>query len=302
MVDLNEMVIFTKVVKEGSFTAAAKSMGMPKSTVSRKVSQLERRLGVRLLHRTTRSLNLTEVGAAYYDRCARIVADAEGADLAVSQLHSSPRGTLRVTAPPVFGDIFLGEVITNYTQAYPEVEVDVVLTANKLDLVEEGIDVAIRIGRLDDSTLIARKLGDAQGFCCASPEYLKEHGTPQHPGDLQAHSCILLGRIRAGASWRFQGEEGPITVPVSGRLMSNSFALARQAALDHMGVAALPSFICADDIRAGRLTPVLQPWAINGGGVYAIYPSNRHLSAKVRAFLDALIESYSPNPPWVVEL
>lgn len=299
MIDLNEMMVFAHVAREGSFTAAARSLGIPKSTVSRRVVSLEERLGARLLHRTTRKINLTEAGAVYYERCRQILTDVLEADRHVAHLQEEPRGLLRLSAPTLVGEAFLTRIVLQYMERFPEVSVDMVLGGNLVDLVTEGFDLAVRVGELQDSSLVVRKLGQVSSYLCATPEYLEEHGYPEHPSDLQKHACIVFGADRVGATWSFIKDRNTLSVPVTSRLMVNSMAAARDAALASMGIARLPAFLCADLVREGKLRVVLCGWNKGGVAIQAVYPSRRHLSCKVRSFLDFLVQETSP-PPWEV--
>ncbi len=297
MFNLNEMAIFTRVVEAGSFSGAARLLGLPKSNVSRKVAQLEERLGVRLLERTTRALKLTEVGAAYFERCARIVSEAEEANLAVTRMQESPRGRLRITAPTEFGNLYLGKVVSEYLQTYPRVNIEVELTNRVVDLIEEGFDLAIRGGTLPDSSLIARKLASEAIFICASPAYLAEHGRPQRPEELIRHPLIHSSATR-GKHVRLSSKNGEtVTAPIQGSLQVNSLALARDAAVAGLGLVVLPEMICWQDLREERLKTVLPDWRLPSGGLYGVYPTPRHLSTKVKTFLDLLGEKLNP-PPW----
>ncbi|WP_263866297.1 LysR family transcriptional regulator [Thalassolituus oleivorans] len=207
--DLNEMAIFVHVVEAGSFTGAAKNLGLPKSTVSRKITQLEERLGVRLIQRTTRSLRLTDTGSAYYNHCARILGEIEEANIAVTQMQSTPTGTLRITAPVLFGSTVLSGLIADFMDDHPQVQIDLVLTDQRLDLVQDGIDVAFRVGQLEDSSLIGRHLGDARAILCASPEYVKKHGAPKHPSELQEHTLMTASQW---SQWQLQGPNDQSTI------------------------------------------------------------------------------------------
>ncbi len=297
MFNLNDMAVFTKVVEAGSFTGAAKALGLPKSTVSRKISQLEESLGVRLLERTTRALKLTEIGAGYYEHCARIVSEAEEANLAVSQMQATPRGRLRITAPTEFGSLYLGEAVAEYLQQYPLVQVEAELTNRVVDLIDEGFDLAIRAGSLPDSSLIARKLASEGVYICASPAYLKNRGKPQKPDDLAAHQMILAP-ASPHSHIKLISEQGTsANVPIRGSLQVNSLAMARDAATAGLGLVALPEMICWEDLRCGRLQVALAGWKLPGTGIYAVYPSPRHLSIKVKTFIDFLQAKLSP-PPW----
>lgn len=321
--DLNELVIFGRVAELGSFTAAAEKLGVPKSTVSRKVSALETRLGARLLERTTRALNLTDVGRVVAEHATRVLAEVEGATLAVSQMRTAPCGLLRVTAPLNFA--FLGPIVADFLRAFPAVQVDLVCTDRLVDLVEEGFEVGIRAGRLTDSTLVHRQLGTIPSFLVASPAYLERRGRPKTPEELEQHDAMLFGvgqgrrgfvlqLAKPGVAPRADGEgrtknvpaEGrsekragaaPKVVQVPARFIVNDADMLYEAALSGLGIALLPVFRCAEDIRAQRLERVLADQAGFDVPFHAVYPSARHLSPKVRAFIDHLDRHMRP-PPW----
>lgn len=297
--DLNELLVFAKVVQAGSFTGAARALEMPKSTVSRKLSELEERLGARLVQRTTRKLNLTDVGRTYYEYCARIVAEVEDAERAVGSLQQTPRGLLRVTAPLNVG--FLGPILADFLERYPDVQLELVGTDRIVSLVEERFDVGIRAGPLADSTLIARNLGSVRRFLVASPGYLKKRGQPKSPEDLAQHDCMLFGAGSDRTSWQLKDKSRALEVAVPARLIVNDFELLRDAAVAGLGIAMLPVSGCIDDIRAQRLQRILRDWDAPETPLHAVYPSSRHLSPKVKAFLDHLQERMTPPPsapPW----
>jgi DNA-binding transcriptional LysR family regulator len=294
-VDLNEILVFARVVQAGSFTAAAGALGMPKSTVSRKVSELEERLKSRLLQRTTRKLSLTDVGRTYYDYCARIVGEIEDAERAVSRLHEAPRGLLRVTAP--VNAAFLGPIVGDYLQRYPEVRIDLLCTARTVDLVEERFDVGIRAGTLADSTLISRSLGSAKWFLVATPAYLKKRGRPRTPDDLKKHDGLLFGVGIEGAGVRVEKADKSAQVALSARLMVSDVDILHAVATAGQGIALLPAFRCVEDLRAHRLERVLPDWNAPSTPVHVVYPSTRHLSPKVKTFVDHLHQRMTP-PPW----
>jgi DNA-binding transcriptional LysR family regulator len=298
IMDLNELLVFARVVEAGGFTAAAAALGMPKSTVSRKVSDLEERLQARLLQRTTRRLSLTDVGRTYYQYCARIVGELEEAERAVSSLQGTPRGRLRVTAPLNFG--FLGPILSDYLGRYPEVQLELVCTDRVVDLVEERFDVGIRAGVLADSTLIARNLGSERSLLVASPSYLARRGRPGTPEELTAHDGLLFGAGLDRAHLRLQQGPRRAAIAVPPRLVVNDFEILHAGALAGLGIALLPIFRCAADVRAGTLERVLEPWDPPPIPIHAVYPSSRHLSPKVKRFLDHLQERMSP-PPWELE-
>ncbi|MEQ1566498.1 MAG: LysR family transcriptional regulator [Myxococcota bacterium] len=286
------MQVFVKVIELGGFTAAARELGVPKSTVSRQVARLEDRLGVRLLHRTTRALRATEAGQAYFERCTRILSDVDDAESVVTQSHLRVRGTLRITGPLTFGQLYLGDVVAAFLVEHPEVRVELSLADRRADLIDEGYDLAIRVGQLDDSSLVARRLGPSTMVIVGSPAYLTRRGTPQVPADLRGHDC--LNYEYSPPTWRI----GDVTVPVSGRLVSNNGDMLRAAAVAGLGLIYSPRFIVSQQLREGSLVRVLQDHIPTTGGIWALYPANRHLSAKVRAFVDFAIARFGEVPPW----
>src|SRR5262245_39824491 len=293
--DLNEMLVFARVVEAGSFAAAAGALGMPKSTVSRKVSKLEERLKSRLLQRTTRKLSLTDVGRTYYDYCARIVSEVEDAERAVSNLQETPRGLLRVTAP--INLPFLGPILRRLLKRDPEVRIDLVCTARRVDLIEEHFDLGIRAGALADSTMIARSLGTATWFLVATPAYLKKRGRPRSPEDLKQHDCLLFARASGGADLRLEKGDRSMQLDLSARLAVTDTDILHAAATAGLGIALLPAFRCVEDLRARRLERVLRDWNPPATPIQVVYPSARHISPKVKFFVDHLHEHMTP-PPW----
>ncbi len=295
---LTAMDVFLKVVDAGSFATAARRLGISRAMASRHVQELENRLGARLLNRTTRQLKLTEAGAVYYERCTRILADIERTEQAIGELQSQPRGTLRISAPMSFGHLHLASAVLDYMQAYPNVSVDMVLNDRVVDLIEEGCDLAIRIGRLADSSMIARRLATARLVVCASPAYLSARGVPQRPDDLTRHDCLTYAYSPSPHLWRFGGPDGDHVVRVSGSFQANNGDALRVAALRGAGIILQPTFIVGEDLRAGRLRAVRferEPVPLS---IYALYPHQRHLSAKVRSFVDFLARRLRPEPYW----
>jgi DNA-binding transcriptional LysR family regulator len=295
--DLNEIVVFARVVETRSFTAAAQQLGLPKSTVSRKIAQLEERLGVRLLQRTTRKLNLTEVGQAYYERCARIVQDIAAAEQVVTDMQTAPRGLLRVTAPVDLGSTYLGALVAEFLAQYPEIQMELDLSDRVVDLIEDGVDLGIRFGPLTESSLIARKLGTIRLRCCASTAYLAEHPAPDTPAQLAEHDVLVFAPSGRIVPWMMHGPDGVIDATPRGRLISNGVLALRDAARAGAGVTLLPEFVIADDVAAGGMAYVLPAWSLHASELFAVYPSTRNLSPKVRAFLEFLMAKLSP-PPW----
>jgi DNA-binding transcriptional LysR family regulator len=293
-VDLNEMVVFARVVQAGSFTTAAAQLGMPKSTVSRKVSELEERLGSRLLQRTTRALSLTDVGRTYYDYCARIVAEVEEAERAVSSLQDTPRGLLRITAPVNVS--FLGPIVSEFLERYPEVQIELFCTQRSVDLIEERYDLGIRAGVLADSTLIARSLGTVRWFVVATPGYLEKRGRPRSPEQLKEHDCVLFGAGAAGTIVTLEREGTSVQVSVAPRLFVSDLEVLRTAVLAGLGIGVLPAFQCVPDLQVHRLERVLRDWDVPATPVHVVYPSTRHLSPKVKTFVDHLQDRMTPSP------
>ncbi len=291
--DLNDILVFTQVADAGSFTAAAKALDLPKSTVSRRVARLEESLGVRLLHRTTRRLNLTDAGRTLQESGTRIMSELADAQAAVTDMHAQPRGRLRITAPvelPV-----MPRLVTDFLDLYPDVHIELDLTNRYVDLVEEGVDVAIRAGRLADSSLIARKLADTCGTLVASPAYIDSRGAPQSIEDLADHDCVIFGPGSANGAWRLNGPHGPVKVAIKGRISVNHLALVKHAAIAGFGIALLPTIMVADEIAAGHLRIVLPQSSPPPSSLWAVTPSRKHVSPVVRAFLDFLTAQLSPE-------
>ena len=284
--DLDEILTFTQVVQAGSFTAAAKRMGAPKSTVSRKILELEARVGARLLQRTTRTLSLTDLGQVYYAHCLRIVAEVEDAQRALAQRAAAPRGTLRVTAPVALAP--LGPVLAALLARYPELQLELVCTDRRVDLVDERFDLAIRMGEGPDSSLIARKLGAVRKSLWASPRWIAQAGALDHPRALERHPGLVFAP--EGATWRLVAGARTAEVKLTPRIAANDYEMLRAMALADLGVALLPDFLCAEGLEQGALARVLPAWSSREVPVYALYPSARLLSPGVAALLDLLRE------------
>ena len=296
---LDTMEAFVRVADARSFSEAARRLRLSKSVVSRQVSALETQLGARLFHRTTRSLSLTEIGLAYYERCSRILAEIEEANLSVSNLQAEPRGKLRINAPMSFGVLHLAPMLPRFLERYPQIDIDMAMNDRFVSLVDEGFDVAVRIGKLEDSSLIARYLAPIRVIVCASPTYLKRHGTPNTPADLATHCCLTYSNVASPDEWSFQTLEGKRwPVEVKGCLRVNNGDTLREAALGGAGIVTLPSFIVGRDLQAGTLVSLLSDYVAQDLPLHAVYPHNRHLSPKVRAFVDFLLEHIGPRPYW----
>ncbi len=297
---LTGMEVFAKVAAAGSFSAAGRSVGLSQTMVTKHIAALEARLGVKLFHRTTRRLSLTEAGQLYLDSAERILADVEAADGAVAADRFEPRGQLRLNAPVSFGSRQIAPMLSAFTRQHPQVTIDLGLIDRYVNLAEEGWDLAIRIGSLSDSSLVARRIAPCRTVVCASPSYLATHGTPRAAAELSHHNCLgytLSQRSNAGR-WMF-GAKAEIALPVAGNLRANNGDALRAAAIAGQGVIYQPTFIVADDLRAGTLVKLtLDQPTEELGGIYAVYLPDRNPAAKVRAFIDFVVDHFAPEPPW----
>lgn len=289
---LDDMRIFVTAVDAMSFTGAAAKLGLSKQFVSRRISSLEQTLGARLLLRTTRRLAVTDLGRIYYERARRILDDVEAANLAVSSQGERPRGNLRVSAPMSFGTMFLGSVIPSFLTTYPDVTIELELNDRTVDIIAEGYDVAVRIGELADSSLIARTVAPMRMVTCASPRYLEAHGTPQTPEDLREHALLPYGHTQR-VNWTYARDGHPVDIPVAGRLRVNNGELARDAAAAGLGLSWLPVFIVAPALLNGRLVTVLDDFAPAPMAIHVVYPQHRQASLVIRAFSDFLASACS---------
>lgn len=288
-----EMRTFGAVVDAGSFVGAAEALGLSKAAVSRYVSDLESRLGVRLLHRTTRRLSLTEEGQVFHARCRELLAALEEAEAEASSRRGEARGLVKVSAPVTFGNRHLAPLWGEFRKAHPLVQLDITLADRIVDLVEEGYDLAIRIASLPSSTLVSRRLAGTRMVLCASPRYLAEHGTPRHPADLAGHAVIAYSYWSTGDEWRFEGPEGPASVRTRPFMHTNSGETCRAMALADQGVIREPSFLVGEDLAAGTLVELMPAFRSLELGIYAVYPSRKHLPPKVRVAVDFLANAFS---------
>lgn len=285
---LTAMELFVRVVETGSFSAVAREMDMTQPTVSKQLAGLEGRLKTRLLNRSTRQLSLTEAGSSYYEACKRILDGVREAEGNLGKLQGRLAGTLRLNTSISLGQIFVAPMAIKFQMAHPEVEIDLQLQDRFADLVEEGIDVAIRVGPLTDSSLVARRLGRTRRVAVATPEYLKKHGTPKVPQDLASHNCLLYAYLSTGNEWIFLGPEGEIRVKVSGNFRANNGNAIGQAVLADLGIAVAPEWMVHEMLASGRIKAVLPDFAPTPMDVNAVFSSARHVSAKVRAFIEFL--------------
>ena len=295
---LQEMTIFARVVGTGSLSAAARDLGMSPAVVSRRLASLEARLGVRLVNRTTRSLHLTDEGAAYYETCTRVLTDIQEAEAVVSAGRAEPRGILRVALPASFGNQHVAPLVPRFAERYPEVQLALSLSDRAVNLVEEGFDLAIRIADLADSSLAARKLAPNRRVVCASPSYLGRHGTPRSPEELAKHNCLTTTDF--AMNWDYRAPDGrPGSVRVTGRYACDNWEVLREWALAGLGVALKSTWDVRRHLEDGSLVPLFAGYTFASDvAIYAVYPHRRHLPAKTRAFIEFLAESFGPEPYW----
>jgi DNA-binding transcriptional LysR family regulator len=296
---LTKLAVFIAAVEDGSLAAAGRRVGMTPAMAGKYVAALEAELGIRLLHRNTRKLSLTDVGRTYFERSKRILEQMEEADREARNLHGEPRGTLRVTAPMTFGALHLGAPIAKFVSAYPQASVEMTLDDSYFDLVESGFEMAIRIGRLADSSLIARRIAPCRMVACASPAYLERKGHPQSPADLAAFDLLAYNMSRSPGSWTFTDRAGRVSsMRGTPRLRANNVQLLLAGALSDGGIAFGPSFVFGSYLETGALRRVLPLYETSTLDIHVVYPSTRHVTAKVRRFIDVLESAFGENPPW----
>ena len=299
---------FVRVATAGSFSAAAKQLGMSRALVSLHVTDLERRLGVRLLNRTTRWLTLTEAGASYLEFCQRMLAEMNQQESSIAQIQKEPRGSLKVTAPKSFGTLYLSDAVVSFSAQYPNIQVSLILedySFRAYDFVDNGLDVAVRLGDLPDSSLIARKIATLQWVVCASPQYLEQHGEPKTPADIGKHTCLAHVNLDPNdRAWRLHDSDNLISVKISGTFSSNSALVLRKAALAGLGIGYLPLYCIDDDLKTGALHKLLPNYSPPQRPIYVVYPPTARVPERVRTFVDFLAhwfgktseEKSKPNP------
>jgi len=293
------MATFIRVVEAGSISGAADRLGVAKSAVSRRLKELEEHLGVELFHRTTRRMNLTDTGRAFYHQSVRILEDVLEAELATSQAHGTLKGSLKVALPSTFGIMHMGPAINEFLQAHPQIEFDLDFNDREVDLIQEGFDLAIRIANLPDSSLIARHLAPIHTVICASPSYLERMGTPQTPDELKEHQCLAYSLLRDFEYWHLTDTNGKeIKTKIQPYIKASTGEFLKDAAVEGMGIILVPSFIAYKEIERGALVPILKEYNLPQIDAYAIYPQTRHLSRRVRAFVDFLVKRFDETPYW----
>ena len=290
--------VFVAVVENGGFSAAARTLGISKSAVSKRINQLEAHLGVRLLHRTTRKLSLTEAGERYFEHAAQALTAAGQAEDAVTELQGEPQGNLKISSPMSFGRLHVAPLIPKLLQRYPKLQIDLVMDDRKVDLVAGGFDVAIRAGNLPASTLIARKLAPLRQVLCASPDYIDRYDRPGTPAELSSHNCLLYSYSSDANEWTLIGEGGPETVTVSGSYQVNNSEALLEALREGIGIGRLPTFVAGPDLKTGRLVKLFESYSLPDFTLYAVFPERQYLPAKVRAFLDFAIEYIGGDKPY----
>ena len=296
MTVLEDMRIFVATVESGSFTSCAEKLGLSKQFVSRRVSDLEDRLGARLMLRTTRRLSVTDLGQAYLERCLKIIEDVDDAEAFVGRGLEKPRGRIKISAPVSFGSLHLAPALADFLAEMHDIQLDVVLNDRMVDIVGEGFDVGLRIGQLEDSTLLARRLADVCMLLVASPKYLASAAPLNSPDDLSRHSCLLYGHS-PGVDWGFRSNGKIGKVAVKGRLLANNGDITMSSALKDQGIARLPDFMVCKHIESGALVEVLPAFRLAGGGLYAVYAQHRQRSLAVQALIQYLAKAFS-NPSW----
>ncbi|OZG75206.1 LysR family transcriptional regulator [Hahella sp. CCB-MM4] len=291
--------VFVAVIESGSFSSAGKRLGITKSAVSKRISQLEEGLGVRLLHRTTRRLSLTEAGEQYYDYAQRALGLAREGEDAITRLQGRPQGTLRINVPMVFGRLHIAPVVPQFLLENPDIKLDMIMEDRMVDLVDGGFDMAIRIGHMPDSSLVQRRLAPCRSVLCASPGYVARHGSPMTPQDLANHNCMTYSYFRGGSEWTFKGPEGPIKIKPSGNYQVNNSEAIRNGLLAGLGICQMPTFIVGPDLVSGTLIPLLEAYPLPLHAIYAVFPQRRFLPAKVKVFIDFLQQQLGgDSPPW----
>ena len=285
---LSSMNVFVRVAKAGSFAGAARDLGISRAMATKHIMHLEKALDTRLFNRTTRSLSLTEVGASYLGRCQQVLFDVDEMESAVTHLQAEPRGVLKISAPPVIGATHIAPALAEFLKENEDLSVEMILKGSHVDLIDEGVDIAIFLGKLQDTSLVARKLASSALVVCGAPAYFEHYGMPEEPEDLVDHSCLVNWAIPPRDRWKFRGVLGDREVKVSGRMQANVADPIRVAANKGLGLVMLPNYIVGRDIEKGKLQVVLEQYRISPLEIHAVYPHRKYLSAKVRDFLDFL--------------
>jgi DNA-binding transcriptional LysR family regulator len=297
MKDINATSIFAAVVDAGSFSAAAEKLGVTKSAVSKRVTGLETRLGVKLLSRTTRKLSLTEAGQRYFVHVQEALRAIDDAEFAATELQNVPQGTLRISTPMSFGRLHVAPVIPRFLEKYPQIKVHLDMNDVSHDLVAEGYDIALKTGELNETSLIARKLAPLRSVLCASPDYVEQHGAPKTPEDLLSHNCLLYSYHTTINEWVFDKNGDETRIQVAGSYQVNNSEALLEAILQGSGIARVPTFVAGPDIKAGRLVSVLRDYSMPTKDIYAVFPERKYLPMKVRVFIDFIVDNFGGSDP-----
>jgi len=292
---LTSMNVFVRVAKAGSFAGGARELDISRAMATKHIMQLESSLGTRLFNRTTRSLSLTDVGASYLERCQQVLQDVEEMEAAVTHLQTEPRGVLKISAPPVIGATHITRAIAEFLKIHSDLTVDLILQSSPGDMIDEGIDIAIYLGALDDTSMVARKLASSSMIVCGSPDYLARHGVPEKPEDLLEHSCLVNWASAPRNKWYFKSDSGNVTIAVTGRMQANVADALRLAAIEGLGLVMVASYVVSRDIEKGKLKAVLENYTLPPLDIHAVYPHRKYLSAKVRRFLEFLQDWLGPK-------
>ncbi|WP_415905739.1 LysR substrate-binding domain-containing protein [Neptuniibacter sp. QD48_55] len=292
--NLNDVRLFIQVIEHNGFTAAADKLGIQKSTISRRITQLEDDLGLRLLQRTTRKLNLTADGQNFYERCLPLFSELEDIENHVTSTQGEPKGRLRITMPPEIGIFIMNDLISSFMEKYPLIQIDIELSPRVVDLVQEGIDLALRVGNLDDSSLVGSKIANASSKLYASQAYIDRFGEPLTPDDLKEHQCI--GTHLNSNEWVFENWNEGKAVSINFRLRANSLSFSLEMLKRNLGIARLPKAFCIDELESGEIKEVLADYKVPTVGIHALYPSRKNLNPKVRLFLDHVVENLKAHP------
>jgi DNA-binding transcriptional LysR family regulator len=289
---------FVVVAQRLSFVEAADTLRVDPSTLSRRIQRLEETLGVRLFNRNTRRVVLTEAGAIYFERCLDILARLDEADATISSLSGEPRGLLHVTLPVTFGQRHIAPALPEFLTLYPQISLDISFSDRFIDVLEENVDVAIRIGKLRDSQLVARRLAPNRRVLCASPDYLNHYGYPKKPKDLEKHNCLIFSLLATGDAWHLSSGDKQVVVPIKSRFRSDNAEALYQAALNGCGIALLATFIVGEDLKCGRLLTILDEWTTPETDIFAVFAPGRYIPSKIQAFVDFLVKRFRGVPYW----
>ena len=300
MLDLDDLMVFTKVVEAGNLTRAGKLLGLPKSTVSRRITRLEENLGAQLLHRSTRAVTVTDDGALFFEYCLRSIGVLRDGERALQSKQINPQGVVRVALPYVLGQSLVGQMLAEFLSLYPDVRLISVLSDNAVDLVKDGFDLAITMGPLADSGLIATKLGGAECGLFGAPTYFERMGRPQSHVDLSRFDLLALGNVDRREYWRLFRGDDEVTVEFTPKLLCNDLLLLRHAALSGLGVANLPAFVCKHDLAEGRIVDVLPGWRADGVNFFAVFPDHKAMPVRVRALIDFLVDQLRKRLSWEI--